>query len=84
MMVITQNAGVTYSIFPNISKTELTRHGCSTRLGGVSDGIYKSMNLGYKRGDDTDNVTANFRGFTQALGVNLEDTVFCAQVHGAN
>ena len=32
-------------------------HGFSTRLGGVSEGIYATLNLGMNRGDAPDRVT---------------------------
>lgn len=35
------------------------RHGFFTRQGGVSDGIYESLNCGYGSGDDAEKVTAN-------------------------
>lgn len=35
------------------------RHGFFTRQGGVSEGIYESLNCGYGSGDDADKVAAN-------------------------
>ncbi len=59
-------------------------HGFSTRLGGVSQGIYASMNLGASRGDDLERVRENYRRFFEALGADLGKAVFSAQVHGAD
>ena len=38
-------------------------HGFSTRLGGVSEGIYESLNLGFRCGDDPAKVMENFNRF---------------------
>lgn len=57
-------------------------HGFSTRLGGVSEGIYDSLNLGLSRGDDRSAVEENFRRFCAAVGADRERMVLSAQVHG--
>ena len=41
-------------------------HGFSTRLGGVSEGIYATLNLGMNRGDAPDRVRENYRRFCAA------------------
>ena len=38
-----------------------TRHAFTTRTGGVSTGIYSSLNLGSKVGDPQPNVAENYR-----------------------
>ena len=57
-------------------------HGFSTRQGGVSEGVYASLNLGTSRGDDPVKVRENFERFCAALGVAPEGLVCSAQVHG--
>lgn len=57
-------------------------HGFSTRHGGVSQGIYASMNLGVNRGDDLELVRENFRRFCAAIGADPERLAFSKQVHG--
>ena len=47
------------------------RHGFSTRMGGVSQGMFSSMNLSYTRGDDEASVDENFRRIGQAIGFDL-------------
>lgn len=56
-------------------------HGFSTRAGGVSRGVFGQMNLGLHRGDDAENVYANYRIFCGALGVDAEKCVLSKQVH---
>ena len=49
-----------YYSFPSLDGLEGVRHGFSTRLGGVSEGIFASMNLSFTRGDDDAAVRENF------------------------
>lgn len=46
-------------------------HGFSTRLGGVSEGIYATLNLGMNRGDAPDRVRENYRCFCAAIGADM-------------
>jgi len=56
-------------------------HGFSTRLGGVSSGIWESMNLGTTRGDDPDCVRENYRLFCSAIGADASSIVMSNQIH---
>jgi hypothetical protein len=58
-----------------------TPHGFSTRLGGVSTGVYASLNLGLNTGDDPALVRENFRRFCDAVHVDLDRMVCSHQVH---
>lgn len=76
--------GVTYLTFPKLSEyTEFT-HAFSTRLGGVSTGIYESMNLSFTRGDDDNDVRENFSKITSAIGVPYDSIVMSDQTHTTN
>ena len=57
-------------------------HGFSTRTGGVSEGIYKSLNLGMKLGDDWRRVWENYNRFLSSVGIKQRDFVCGNQVHG--
>ena len=52
---------VPYITFRKFDGLDFIKHGFSTRLGGVSKGIYESMDLTFTRGDDPDAVRENFR-----------------------
>jgi YfiH family protein len=52
------------------------------RDGGVSDGVYATLNLSLGVGDDPDLVVDNRRRAAAALGADLDDMVFAHQVHG--
>ncbi len=73
--------GVVYYSFPALDAVPFVRHGFSTRLGGVSTGVYESMNLSFTRGDDPVLVRENFRRFCRAVGVDSHDAVVSAQEH---
>lgn len=55
--------------------------GFFTRLGGVSKGYLRSLNLGFNLGDDRENVLENYRRISDALGIEMEDIVMTKQVH---
>jgi YfiH family protein len=54
----------------------------STRLGGVSDGSFESLNLGRKTRDKPENVDENRRRLSEAVGVEPERLALNRQVHG--
>lgn len=60
-------------------------HGFSTRLGGVSEGVYASLNLRGSEhcGDTAENVAENYRRFCAAIGAPVEHVVLSKQVHEA-
>lgn len=55
----------------------------TTRLGGVSEGAYESLNLGVLTDDETERVVENGRRASAALGLDPERIAFGHQVHGA-
>ena len=59
-------------------------HGFSTRLGGVSEGIFSSMNFASNRGDAPENILENFMIMGDALGVSPESMVYAKQTHTIN
>ena len=75
---------VPYIQFKNLSATGIVKHGFSTRKGGVSTGIFSSMNLNFKRGDDSDAVMENYRRMAAALNMRVEDMVLSDQTHTTN
>ena len=54
---------------------------CTTRVGGVSQGPYESLNLGYHVGDDPIQVARNRAMLRQGLSLPAEP-LWLAQVHG--
>lgn len=83
-MNVKEAGEVTYLTYPAFEKLEGIIHGFSTRLGGVSRGIYSSMNLSFTRGDEEEAVKENYRRIAQAIGFQTEDIVTSDQTHTAN
>lgn len=80
-MKINENKGVTYLTYPAFEKFPEFYHGFSTRLGGVSKGIYSSMNLSFTRGDEEEAVLENYRRIADAIGFSMEGIVCSDQTH---
>ena len=76
--------GVPYLEYPLLADTGLVRHGFSTRLGGVSEGVCSTMNLSFSRGDDEAAVRENYRRMAKAIGVENDSFVFSMQTHTTN
>lgn len=82
MTITEHNSGdVVYLTADGFQAAGGVAHGFSTRRGGVSTGIYTSMNLGFRQGDDPEKVKENYRRFCAAIGVSAERLVFTNQVH---
>ena len=79
-MKLNKKNGVEYFSF---DKLEGIRHCFSTRIGGVSEGCYESLNLGF-RSDKRENVEENYERICSAIGVKKENTVWTRQVHTDN
>lgn len=59
------------------------RHAFTTRYGGVSTGIFESLNLGSNRGDDPAAVRENYRRVCALMGAGIDDCAVTKQVHGS-
>jgi polyphenol oxidase len=60
------------------------RHAFFTRAGGVSNGVYASLNAGVGSNDEPRNVAENRARMAAALGVPPERLLTCYQIHSAN
>lgn len=70
--------------YPLLERTGMVEHCFTTRLGGVSEGMFSSMNLSFSRGDKKEAVEENFRRLAAAMGTKLENFVFTDQTHTTN
>lgn len=66
-----------YHIFQPIS---FVRDGFSTRMGGISEGSFSTLNFSVKMGDTRERVQENFRRYISAHG--FQNPVMADQVHG--
>lgn len=76
--------GVKYLSFPALEKTGIVRQLFSTRKGGVSEGMFASMNLSFTRGDKEEHVLENYKRIADVLGCELTDFVCTDQTHTTN
>ena len=83
-MNVNQYKEVIYLTFPLFEQWEMVRHLFSTRFGGVSKGIYESMNLSYSRGDEKESVDENFRRIAEIFDATPERIVCSKQTHTTN
>lgn len=72
---------VPFLYFKRLAAHSGVKHGCSTRVGGVSKGCFSSMNLGFGRGDADKNVLENYDRLCSAMGFAKEQVVLPDQVH---
>lgn len=79
-----EQEGIHYLSFPLLEKTGLVCHSFSTRIGGVSEGKYSTMNFTFTRGDNPDHVMENYRRMAHVLGVDRERMVLSYQTHTTN
>lgn len=83
-LIQNQSGETEYLTFPGLSELSCVRHLFSTRLGGVSEGIYASMNLSFTRGDEESRVFENFDRIGRILGISREQFVLSHQTHTDN
>lgn len=75
---------VPYFSFPILEKTGLVNQGFSTKMGGVSQGKFASMNFAFTTGDNPQHVLENYRRMAEALGVDRDRMVLAYQTHTTN
>lgn len=67
--------------FPSLEKDGIAMNLISTRLGGVSEGQFATMNLTKSRGDSRENVLENFSRIAAAFGTDLQHCISSNQTH---
>lgn len=72
---------VPYLTYNFLSEIDFINHAFTTRLGGVSEGEFTSMNMAFNRGDKPENVTENYKRFCKSAGFEYESLVASAQDH---
>lgn len=70
--------------YPLLEQTGIVEHCFTTRIGGVSKGIYESLNLSFTRGDEDAAVRENFRRLAGAMETDVSEFVFTDQTHTTN
>lgn len=79
-----QKGDLEYLVFPKLEETGVVEHLFTTRTGGISSGIYSTMNLSFSRGDDPECVSENYRRIGEVLKVEPGHMVASKQTHTTN
>lgn len=66
---------------PILKKSNGIKHGFFTRAGGVSAGIYSSLNCAFPSNDHPDNVRENRRRAMPHWGYSLESLITVRNIH---
>lgn len=72
---------VSYLTFKHFENFDFLIHAFSTRMGGVSEGCYKSMNLSFSQGDKEESVEKNYNILFSVLGLNINKIAMTNQIH---
>ena len=72
---------VSYLTFKDLEKYGFFKHAYSTRIGGVSENEFKSLNLGFATKDSSEKVRKNFSIFCDAFGVSEGKLAITSQIH---
>jgi len=67
---------------PSLAALDDVRHAFFTRRGGVSKGVYASLNIGYGSGDDRDSIAENRRRAMASLDLPATALNTVYQIHG--
>lgn len=70
-----------YLTYNSLSEIKFINHAFSTRLGGVSQGIFSTNNLAFNRGDNPEAVTENYKRICRSAGFDFDSLTASAQDH---
>lgn len=73
--------GLIYLAIPAFEETGLVKHCFTTRVGGVSQGVYNSLNTSLDKEDPVDNVLKNLDRVCSAVGIDYTRLVLTDQTH---
>ena len=76
-MITVKRGSLEYLTAPNLN----IPHAFTTRLGGVSEGVFASLNIAMHRGDSDESVKQNYEILAAALGFDLNNLVLTRQTH---
>ena len=83
-LTVNRKGDLVYITFPRLLECGTVRHVFSTRLGGVSEGQYSTMNTSFSSGNDFTRVEENYRRLCGAVGIDISNLVLSRQTHTNN
>lgn len=81
--IVVNDGDLTYIKF-KIFENKGVKHCFTTRLGGVSKGHLKGMNMSFYKGDSPENVRKNYEIICDKIGIDTANLVFTKQTHTTN
>lgn len=81
---INNKNGVMYITFPLLEKTGIVNHAFTTRIGGVSENMYSSMNMSFSNGDEYSSVLENYKRICNIIDVDINKVTLSRQTHTKN
>lgn len=72
---------VPYLTYNSLLEIKFINHAFSTRLGGMSEGEFTSMNMAFNRGDNPESVTENYKRICKSAGFDFNSLTASAQDH---
>lgn len=82
--VTVMKGGLAYLRIPAFEDSGMVKHCFTTRIGGVSQGIYNSLNTSDDKEDPVENVHRNLELVCGAIDVDYRNLVFAVQTHEDN
>ena len=76
-----ENQGLVYFCSQEFIRTGLVVHAFSSRLGGISTGVYAGLNLSFMTKDEPEKIYKNRNIFLSTLGIDQKNVVCAQQVH---
>ena len=70
--------------FKKLNELSMIEHCFTTRIGGLSTGMFDSLNLSFTRGDDEEKVLENYKRVAEAIGAEAGQIVTTDQTHTTN
>ena len=82
--VLSNGSAVPLLHFKKLSELSMIEHCFTTRFGGLSTGMFESLNLSFTRGDEEKNVLENYKRVAEAIGAEVGQIVTTDQTHTTN
>lgn len=81
---INKHKDVIFLTFKSLEKYSDIIHCFTSRMGGVSEGCYESLNLGFDIGDAECNVQKNYEILASSLNIDIDCFTTTSQTHTSN
>ena len=81
---INRKGELIYITFPKLENCGAVKHCFTTKMGGVSEGYFSSMNMSFNKGEPREKTEENYRRILKAIDSDLSHLVLSRQTHTDN